>query len=194
MFRFIARRLLVAIPTLFLVITAAFFMMRAAPGGPFDSERRLPPEVERNVKAAYNLDKPLAQQYLIYLGKLARGDLGPSYKNKDFTVAQLIGNNAQTFREGADWTASGSWRLAALAASRGSRHRRANRKPKAKFTIPSAPKAPRQPMSKTRLGAKMAASTPPAGTPVCLTPIAVARSSLRNQLITPIVEAGLRKL
>ncbi|HKX64882.1 MAG TPA: ABC transporter permease subunit, partial [Rhizomicrobium sp.] len=62
-----------------------------APGGPFDSQRRLPPEVERNVKAAYNLDKPLTQQYLIYLGKLAQGDLGPSYKNKDFTVAQLIG-------------------------------------------------------------------------------------------------------
>jgi oligopeptide transport system permease protein len=84
------RRLLGAIPTLLVIITLAFFMMRMAPGGPFDSERRLPPEVERNVKAAYNLDKPLPQQYLIYLGKLAHGDLGPSYKNKDFTVAQLI--------------------------------------------------------------------------------------------------------
>ena len=91
MMRYALRRFLGAIPTLFVIITLAFFMMRAAPGGPFDSERRLPPEVERNVKAAYNLDKPLAQQYLIYLGKLARGDLGPSYKNKDFTVAQLIG-------------------------------------------------------------------------------------------------------
>jgi oligopeptide transport system permease protein len=85
------RRLLGAIPTLFVIVTLAFFMMRIAPGGPFDSERRLPPEVERNVKAAYNLDKPLGQQYLIYLGKLAHGDLGPSYKNKDFTVTQLIG-------------------------------------------------------------------------------------------------------
>jgi len=85
------RRLLGAIPTLFLIVTLAFFMMRIAPGGPFDSERRLPPEVERNVKAAYDLDKPLTQQYLIYLGKLAHGDLGPSYKNKDFTVVQLIG-------------------------------------------------------------------------------------------------------
>jgi len=84
------RRLLGAIPTLFVIVTVAFFMMRLAPGGPFDSERRLPPEVERNVKAAYNLDKPLTQQYLIYLGKLAHGDMGPSYKNKDFTVAQLI--------------------------------------------------------------------------------------------------------
>jgi oligopeptide transport system permease protein len=90
MIAYALRRLLGAIPTLFVIVTLAFFMMRAAPGGPFDSERRLPPEVERNVKAAYNLDKPLAQQYLIYLGKLAHGDLGPSYKNKDFTVTQLI--------------------------------------------------------------------------------------------------------
>jgi oligopeptide transport system permease protein len=90
MISFALRRLLGAIPTLFVIVTLAFFMMRVAPGGPFDSERRLPPEVERNVKAAYNLDKPLTQQYLIYLGNLAHGDLGPSYKNKDFTVAQLI--------------------------------------------------------------------------------------------------------
>jgi oligopeptide transport system permease protein len=90
MIAYALRRFLGAIPTLFVIVTLAFFMMRLAPGGPFDSERRLPPEVERNVKAAYNLDKPLAQQYLIYLGKLAHGDLGPSYKNKDFTVVQLI--------------------------------------------------------------------------------------------------------
>ena len=84
------RRILGAIPTLFVIVTLAFFMMRAAPGGPFDSERRLPPEVERNVKAAYDLDKPVVQQYFLDLGKLAHGDLGPSYKNKDFTVTQLI--------------------------------------------------------------------------------------------------------
>jgi oligopeptide transport system permease protein len=84
------RRLLGAIPTLFIIVTMAFFMMRMAPGGPFDSQRKLTPEVERNIKAAYDLDKPLTQQYLIYLGKVARGDLGPSYKNKDFTVVQLI--------------------------------------------------------------------------------------------------------
>ena len=84
------RRILGAIPTLFVIVTLAFFMMRAAPGGPFDSERRLPPEVERNVKAAYDLDKPVVQQYFLYLGKLAHGDLGPSYKNKDFNVTQLI--------------------------------------------------------------------------------------------------------
>jgi oligopeptide transport system permease protein len=85
------RRLASAIPTLFVIITLAFFMMRAAPGGPFDSQRKLTPEVERNIKAAYDLDKPLWRQYVIYLGKVAHGDLGPSYKNQDFTVVQLIG-------------------------------------------------------------------------------------------------------
>ncbi len=84
------RRFLGALPTLFIIITITFFMMHAAPGGPFDASRRLPPEVERNVKAAYDLDKPLWQQYALYLGKLAHGDLGPSFKNKDFTVTQLI--------------------------------------------------------------------------------------------------------
>jgi oligopeptide transport system permease protein len=84
------RRFIGALPTLFVIVTLTFFMMHAAPGGPFDSQRRLPPEVERNVKAAYNLDKPVYQQYLIYLGRLAQGDLGPSFKNKDFTVVQLI--------------------------------------------------------------------------------------------------------
>jgi len=90
MFRFLLRRLLVAIPTLLLVITASFFMMRAAPGGPFDSQRRLPPEVERNVKAKYGLDKPLAIQYLNYLGGVMRGDLGPSLKYKDKSVTDII--------------------------------------------------------------------------------------------------------
>ncbi|MBV9549684.1 MAG: oligopeptide ABC transporter permease OppB [Alphaproteobacteria bacterium] len=85
------RRLAGALPTLFIIITLTFFMMRLAPGGPFDSERRLPPEVEANIKAAYNLDKPLITQYGLYLKRLAHGDLGPSFKNKDFTVAQLIG-------------------------------------------------------------------------------------------------------
>ena len=90
MLSYVIRRLLGAIPTLFIIITVAFFMMRIAPGGPFDSQRRLPPEIEHNIKAAYDLDKPVYRQYLIYLGKLARGDLGPSYKNKDFTVTELI--------------------------------------------------------------------------------------------------------
>jgi oligopeptide transport system permease protein len=90
MFSYAIRRLLGAIPTLFIIITLAFFMMRVAPGGPFDSQRGLPPEIEHNIKAAYDLDKPVYQQYFIYLGKLAHGDFGPSYKNKDFTVTELI--------------------------------------------------------------------------------------------------------
>jgi oligopeptide transport system permease protein len=84
------RRVLGAIPTLFLIITFAFFMMRIAPGGPFDGERRLPPEIEANINAAYDLDKPLYQQYFIYLGRLAQGDFGPSFKTKDFTVTEMI--------------------------------------------------------------------------------------------------------
>ncbi|HWA04888.1 MAG TPA: oligopeptide ABC transporter permease OppB [Rhizomicrobium sp.] len=84
------RRILGAIPTLLVIITLAFFMMRLAPGGPFDSQRRLPPEIEHNVEVAYHLDRPVYQQYLLYVGGLARGDFGPSYRSKDFTVAQLI--------------------------------------------------------------------------------------------------------
>jgi oligopeptide transport system permease protein len=84
------RRFMGAIPTLLIIITVAFFMMRIAPGGPFDSQRRLPPEIEHNIKAAYNLDKPVYQQYFIYMGRLAHLDLGPSFKTKDFTVTQLI--------------------------------------------------------------------------------------------------------
>ncbi|MEM9122971.1 MAG: ABC transporter permease subunit, partial [Pseudomonadota bacterium] len=91
MFGYILRRLLIAIPTLFVIITVAFFMMRAAPGGPFDGERKLPPEVEANIKAAYDLDKPLIVQYGKYLGGVIQGDFGPSFKQKDFTVTELIG-------------------------------------------------------------------------------------------------------
>lgn len=92
MLSYAIRRFLGALPTLFIIVTFAFFMMRLAPGGPFDSNRHLPPEIEHNIEAAYNLDKPVYQQYLIYLGRLVRFDLGPSYKTKDFTVAELIGD------------------------------------------------------------------------------------------------------
>jgi oligopeptide transport system permease protein len=90
MLAYAIRRFAGALPTLFIIITVTFFMMRLAPGGPFDQQRHLPPEIERNVEAAYNLDKPLVQQYLIYLDRLAHFDLGPSFKNKDFTVTQMI--------------------------------------------------------------------------------------------------------
>jgi len=93
MFRFIGRRLLVAIPTLFLVVTLAFFMMRAAPGSPFDMDRKLAPEIEKNVLAKYGMNKPLGQQYLDYLAGVARGDLGPSLKYKDKTVLAILKEN-----------------------------------------------------------------------------------------------------
>src|ERR1700761_4282677 len=91
MWPYAIKRVLGAVPTLFIIVTLTFFMMRIAPGGPFDSQRHLPPEIERNVRVAYHLDKPLFQQYTMYLGRLlVHGDLGPSYKNHDFTVNELI--------------------------------------------------------------------------------------------------------
>lgn len=92
MLSYTIRRILGAIPTLFIIITLSFFLMRLAPGGPFATDRVLPPEIARNIAAAYDLDKPLWQQFLIYLGRLAHGDFGPSYKIRDFTVTQLIMN------------------------------------------------------------------------------------------------------
>lgn len=132
MLRFIVRRLIGAVPTLLIIIAMAFFLMRLAPGGPFDQERRLPPEIEKNILAAYDLDKPILQQFFDvnlavctgdqaaltaqglrnvdgkyldatdrrvrclggYVGKLLVGDFGPSYKYKDFTVAELIADGA----------------------------------------------------------------------------------------------------
>jgi len=84
------RRLGGAIPTLFVVMTVSFFMMRLAPGGPFDRERMLAPAVEANIKKAYNLDQPLVVQYGIYLSKALQGDLGPSFKYQDYSVVELI--------------------------------------------------------------------------------------------------------
>ena len=84
-------RLLGVVPTFLLIVAAAFFLMRAAPGGPFDDERTLPPEIEANLQAAYGLDQPLTVQFARYLGGLLRGDLGPSFRMKDFTVVELIG-------------------------------------------------------------------------------------------------------
>ncbi len=88
--RYVLRRLLGAIPTLLLVVALAFLLVRLAPGGPFDDERALPPEVERNIRAAYDLDDPLPQQFFSYLGKLLHGDLGPSYRFREHTVNELI--------------------------------------------------------------------------------------------------------
>lgn len=90
MLRLILRRLLESVPTLLILIAATFFMMRMAPGGPFDSEKRLAPEVEANLRAAYHLDEPLYQQFGRYLGNLAHGDFGPSFQYRDRTVTELI--------------------------------------------------------------------------------------------------------
>jgi oligopeptide transport system permease protein len=85
------RRLLGVLPTLFVIVTVTFFLIRLAPGGPFDQEQALTPEIRANLEAAYGLDQPLLAQYARYLGGLARGDFGPSFKYRDFTVTELIG-------------------------------------------------------------------------------------------------------
>jgi len=90
MLAFTLRRLLIAIPTLFIITTAAFFLMRAAPGGPFDAEADLEPEVLENIRAAYDLDKPLAIQYRLYVAGLLSGNFGPSLVYKDFSVSELV--------------------------------------------------------------------------------------------------------
>ncbi len=88
--QYLLKRLLFAAITFFVIVSVVFFMLRLAPGGPFDGERRMPPEIEANLKTAYDLDAPLPVQYLKFLGKLVQGDLGPSFKQKDFTVNELI--------------------------------------------------------------------------------------------------------
>jgi oligopeptide transport system permease protein len=90
MLGYTVRRLGSAIPTVFIIITLTFFMIRLAPGGPFDLERPIDPLIMANLNRAYNLDAPLWQQYLTYLGNLARGDLGPSFTRRDFTVNDLF--------------------------------------------------------------------------------------------------------
>ncbi|QOC22671.1 oligopeptide ABC transporter permease OppB [Wenzhouxiangella sp. AB-CW3] len=90
MLKYSLRRLASAIPTLFLLITVAFFLIRIAPGGPFDSERALPAEIEANLAAKYHLDEPLIFQYGRYLWQIARLDFGPSFHYRDWTVNDLI--------------------------------------------------------------------------------------------------------
>jgi len=87
---YFVRRILGAIPTLFILMALAFFLIRLAPGGPFDSEKVLLPEIEANLRAAYHLDEPLYQQFARYLGNLLQGDFGPSFQYRDLTVTELI--------------------------------------------------------------------------------------------------------
>lgn len=85
-----ASRLLGLIPTLLVLITIAFFLIRMAPGGPFDSEKILPPEIRANLDVKYHLDEPLIKQYFRYLGQIITLDFGPSFQYKDWTVNELI--------------------------------------------------------------------------------------------------------
>lgn len=90
MFRFVSHRLMSAVPTVFIVVTLSFFLMRLAPGGPFNLERPLPPATMANIMATFQLDKPLYVQYGTYLKNALTGDFGPSYIYRDYSVSELI--------------------------------------------------------------------------------------------------------
>lgn len=92
MVMYIVRRLLTAIPTLFVIITLAFFLIRVAPGGPFNQERGLSPEIRANLEKQFGLDDPLYLQYFNYLKNVVQGDFGPSYVSPNFTVAEKFAN------------------------------------------------------------------------------------------------------
>ncbi|MHC4358978.1 MAG: ABC transporter permease [Planctomycetota bacterium] len=87
---YILRRFAWLVIVLFIIATASFFLMRFAPGGPFDKERNLPVAIEENLKAKYHLDRTLGVQYLLYMGGLVRGDLGPSFKYRNRSVNDII--------------------------------------------------------------------------------------------------------
>lgn len=90
MVNYVLRRIAGLIPTFLAIVTISFFILRLAPGGPFDQEQSLAPAVRANLERLYGLDEPLPAQYLKYLGALARGDFGVSLRERDFTVTELI--------------------------------------------------------------------------------------------------------
>ena len=90
MIKFLLSRLLQAVPVLIIVVTATFFIVHAAPGGPFSADKAVPPEVIQALEAQYKLDQPVWRQYLGYLGDIARGDFGPSFKYPGRSVNELI--------------------------------------------------------------------------------------------------------
>src|SRR5512139_3835021 len=94
--RLLLKRCLHGLLVLWVVATVTFLLLRLAPGGPFDSERKLPPEVIANLEAKYHFDEPVWQQYLRYLTGIARGDFGPSYKYLDRGVTQIIADTLPT--------------------------------------------------------------------------------------------------
>lgn len=92
----VVRRLFVAIPTMLLIIAGAFYLMHAAPGGPFTKERQVPEAIEQRLEAQFGLDLPIEQQLLRYVGGLLRGDLGPSMTYKDKEVVEILAEGAPT--------------------------------------------------------------------------------------------------
>src|SRR5579884_3154798 len=92
MLSLVIKRLLWSIPVVWIIASLTFFMVRIVPGGPFDVEKNLPPEIVANIKAKYHLDRPVGEQYILYMARLARGDLGVSYKYVNRTVNDIIGN------------------------------------------------------------------------------------------------------
>src|ERR671914_2613649 len=90
MLAYVVRRLLGAVPTLFLIVTIAFFLIRVAPGGPFNQERGVNPVIKANLDRQFGLDQPLVMQYVNYLNNLLHGNFGPSYNLPDFTVTELF--------------------------------------------------------------------------------------------------------
>lgn len=90
MIRYILSRLLWAVPTLLAIVVISFLLMKFAPGGPFDSDRRLPPDVKANIEEAYDLADPIHVQLATYVGRLLQGDMGPSFYYRDLSVSELI--------------------------------------------------------------------------------------------------------
>ena len=90
MWAYFFKRLLHGVPVLLVVATVTFLLMHAVPGGPFDRDKKLPPEIIANIEAKYHLDKPVWQQYLLYLKQVGQGDLGPSYKYIGRDVSDII--------------------------------------------------------------------------------------------------------
>lgn len=91
MLKLALRRLATFVPTLLVIVSVSFLIVRLAPGGPFDQEQALSAPVRANLERLYGLDRPLPVQYLNYLAALAHGELGPSLRERDFSVSQLIG-------------------------------------------------------------------------------------------------------
>ena len=107
MLRYALRRLMTALPVAFIAVSVCFFMLRLAPGGPFDEERPLPRQIRENLEQHYHLDRPLLEQYVLYLGRLVRGDLGPSFTDYTYTVNEKISKGLPYTLELGGWALLG---------------------------------------------------------------------------------------